>query len=190
MAQVAMVTGASRGIGKVCALWLARAGFDVAITARTVEPGEQREHSSTLRASNTKPLDGSLRETAEAIEATGQRALVVPADLLDRESLHAATRRVLDEWGTVDVLVNNARYIGPGHMDLFVDTPIEILEKQIEANITSQLVLIKDLLPGMLAKGRGTIVNIGSAAGYGDPTRPAGAGGWGMGYGVSKGGFS
>ena len=52
--KVALVSGASRGIGKVCAIYLARAGFDVAVTARTVNPGEAREHSSTLRASNTK----------------------------------------------------------------------------------------------------------------------------------------
>ena len=58
--RVALVTGASRGIGKACAQYLARAGFDVAITARTVHEGERREHSSTLKKSNTKPLPGSL----------------------------------------------------------------------------------------------------------------------------------
>ena len=47
--RVAVVTGASRGIGKVCAQWLAKAGYDVAVTARTVNEGEEREHSSTLK---------------------------------------------------------------------------------------------------------------------------------------------
>ena len=56
--KVAFVTGASRGIGKVCAQYLARAGYDVAITARTVQEGEAREHSSTLAKSNMKPLPG------------------------------------------------------------------------------------------------------------------------------------
>ena len=58
--KVALVTGASRGIGKVCAQWIGRAGYDVAITARTVHEGEEREHSSTVKQSKTNPLPGSL----------------------------------------------------------------------------------------------------------------------------------
>src|SRR6185295_15690918 len=94
--KVAFVTGASRGIGKACAVHLARAGFDVAITARTVSEGEQREHSSTLRASNTKALPGSLSTTAALVLAAGVRALALPADLLDRASLDAAATTVLE----------------------------------------------------------------------------------------------
>jgi NAD(P)-dependent dehydrogenase (short-subunit alcohol dehydrogenase family) len=186
---VALVTGASRGIGKATAIWLAKAGLDVAVTARTVNPGEEREHSSTLRKSNTKPLPGSLNETAELVRAEGRRALVVPADLIDSASLLACVDRVEAEWGRVDVLVNNARYIGPGHMDRFVDTPIDLLDLHLRANVTAQLLLTKRVLPGMIERGGGTIVNIGSAAGYGDPTKAAGDGGWGMGYGISKGAF-
>jgi NAD(P)-dependent dehydrogenase (short-subunit alcohol dehydrogenase family) len=187
--RVAFITGASRGIGRVCAVDLAAAGFDVAITARTVQPGEQREHSSTLRESDTSPLPGSLSEVAAQIEAAGGRSLMVPADLLDRASLGAAAQRVLSEWGRVDVVVHNGRYIGPGHMDRFMDTPIELLEHQIDANVLSPLVLDKLFLPGMLERKSGAIINIGSSAGYADPTKPAGEGGWGMGYGVSKGAF-
>jgi NAD(P)-dependent dehydrogenase (short-subunit alcohol dehydrogenase family) len=186
---VALVTGASRGIGKATAVWVARAGFDVALTARTVNPGEEREHSSTLRKSNTTPLPGSLTETAALVRGEGREALVVPADLADFESLHACVDQILGEWARVDVLVNNARYIGPGHMDRFLDTPIELLDLHLRANVTAQLVLTKRVLPGMIERGRGTIVNIGSAAGYGDPTKAAGDGGWGMGYGISKGAF-
>ncbi len=64
---VALVTGASRGIGKAIAVHLARAGFDVAIGARTRHEGEQREHSSTVASSNTRPLPGSLESTAELV---------------------------------------------------------------------------------------------------------------------------
>jgi NAD(P)-dependent dehydrogenase (short-subunit alcohol dehydrogenase family) len=187
--QVAFVTGASRGIGRVCAIELARQGFNVAVTARTVNPGEPRNHSSTIRESDLSPLPGSLSEVAASIREAGAQALVIPADLLDKASLEAAATSVLEQWDRVDVVIHNGRYIGPGHMDRFVDTPIELLEKQIYANVIAPLVLNKIFLPGMLERKHGTIVNISSAAGYADPTKPAGEGGWGMGYGVSKGAF-
>lgn len=187
--RVAFITGASRGIGKACAVDLAEAGFDVAITARTVHEGEQREHSSTLRDSDTTPLPGSLLGTVAAIEAKGVRAMAVPADLLDAPSLGAAVATVLERWGHVDVVVHNGRYIGPGHMDRFMDTPVELLRTQVEANLFAPLEIDKLVLPSMIARGAGTIVNITSGAAYGDPTKPAGEGGWGMGYGISKGAF-
>jgi NAD(P)-dependent dehydrogenase (short-subunit alcohol dehydrogenase family) len=184
--RVAFVTGASRGIGKAIAVHLARAGLDVAITARTVQEGEQREHSSTLHKSDVTPLPGSLARTAALIEEANARALIVPADLLDRASLGAAAATVLERWGAVDVLVNNARYIGPGHMDLLIDTPLELLDKHLEGNAMAPIVLIKQLLPSMLARGQGTIINVSSSAGLSDPPAPAGEGGWGLGYGFSK----
>lgn len=187
--KVALVTGASRGIGKVCAQWLARAGYDVAITARTVHEGEAREHSSTVKQSKTNPLPGSLDATAALVEAEGAQALPVAADLLDPASLGAGVATVLERWGRVDVVVHNGRYIGPGHMDLFLETPIELLEKHLYANVIAPLVINKLVLPGMVARGSGTIVDITSASGYADPVRPAGQGGWGLGYGISKAAF-
>jgi NAD(P)-dependent dehydrogenase (short-subunit alcohol dehydrogenase family) len=183
----AVVTGASRGIGKAIAVHLARAGFDVALLARTVEEGEQREHSSTVRQSDTSPLPGSLTATAEAVADAGAKFLVITADLTDRSSIVAAAETVLAEWGPIDVLVNNGRYIGPGHMDRFVDTPLELLDLHLEANVMAPLTLTKMFLPGMLERGAGRIVNISSGAGTRDPDQAAGAGGWGLGYGMSKG---
>jgi NAD(P)-dependent dehydrogenase (short-subunit alcohol dehydrogenase family) len=173
----------------VCAQYLARAGFDVAITARTVHEGERREHSSTLKKSNTKPLPGSLDATAELVRAEGRKAFAVPADLLDPVSLGACVASVLERWGRIDVVVHNGRYIGPGHMDCFVDTPVDLVEKQVYANAIAPLHVTKLALPGMIERGNGTIVNISSASGYADPTRPAGDGGWGLGYAMSKGAF-
>lgn len=187
--EVAFVTGASRGIGRVCAIELANQGYDVAVTARTVNPGEAREHSSTIRESDLSPLPGSLSEVAEAIRDAGAQAMVIPADLLDKVSLGTAANSVLERWGRVDVVVHNGRYIGPGHMDRFMDAPIDLIDKQIQANVIAPLILNKIFLTGMIERGSGTIVNIGSSAGYADPTKPAGEGGWGMGYGVSKGAF-
>jgi NAD(P)-dependent dehydrogenase (short-subunit alcohol dehydrogenase family) len=185
--KVALVTGASRGIGKAVAVALAGAGFDVAVTARTVHEGERREHSSTLKESDTSPLPGSLEATAAAVEAAGRRALAVPADLLDPASVGAAVATVLERWHRVDVLVNNARYVGPGHMDRFVDTPVELIERHLAANVVAPLHILKMVLPGMVERGEGTVVSLTSQAATADPPAPAGAGGWGMGYSVSKG---
>src|SRR6476646_4706437 len=153
--KTAFITGASRGIGKSCAVFLARAGYDVAISARTVREGEAREHSSTLKKSNTTPLPGSLEATAALVEAEGREAFMVPADLLDAASLGAAAARLLDHWGAPDIVVHNGRYIGPGHMDRFLDTPIELLEKQIWGNVLAPLTLNKLLLPERIAQDMG-----------------------------------
>jgi NAD(P)-dependent dehydrogenase (short-subunit alcohol dehydrogenase family) len=123
------------------------------------------------------------------VEAEGARSLTVALDLTDRSSVIAAAEAVRSAWGPPDVLVNNGRYIGPGHMDRFVETPLELLELQLEANVVSPLLLIQQFLPDMVERGAGTIVNITSAAAYLDPPQPAGEGGWGMGYGISKGSF-
>ena len=184
---MAFVTGASRGIGKAIAVHLAGRGYDVAITARTVADGEAREHSSTLHRSDTRTLPGSLTSTADLVRAEGVRTMTVPADLTDRASVTAAADAVIAEWGGVDVLVNNGRYVGPGHMDVFDETPLELLDAHLEANVMAPLALTKAVLPGMLERGSGTIVNITSGAAYADPPAPAGKGGWGLGYAISKG---
>jgi NAD(P)-dependent dehydrogenase (short-subunit alcohol dehydrogenase family) len=184
--RVAFVTGASRGIGKACAVHLARAGFDVAVTARTVGEGEAREHSSTVHRSDTRPLPGSLSSTAELVVAAGREALLVPADLLDRASLGAAAATVLERWGGIEVLVNNGRYIGPGHMDRFLETPLELLDKHLEANVMAPLVLLHQVLPSMLERGHGLVADITSSVAWTDPPAPAGQGGWGLGYAMSK----
>jgi NAD(P)-dependent dehydrogenase (short-subunit alcohol dehydrogenase family) len=186
-APVAFVTGASRGIGKACAIHLARAGFDVACTARTQQEGEAREHSSTVHKSDSRPLPGSLSTTAAAIEAEGRRALILPADLLDRSALETAVATVLEQWGSIDVLLNNGRYIGPGHMDRLVDTPLDLLDKHLDANVMAPLALIKLVLPQMLERGHGLVLNMTSDVAWTDPPSAAGSGGWGLGYAISKG---
>ena len=95
--KVAFVTGASRGIGKACAVHLAKAGYDVAITARTLHDGEAREHSPTVKHSDMSPLPGSLDQTAAAVRATGREALAVAADITDAASLGHAAATVLGQ---------------------------------------------------------------------------------------------
>jgi NAD(P)-dependent dehydrogenase (short-subunit alcohol dehydrogenase family) len=184
---VAFVTGASRGIGKAVAVHLARAGFDVALAARTVHEGEEREHSSTVKRSDTSPLPGSLDTTAALVEAEGRRALPVFCDVTDRTTLGSSVATVLERWGRIDVLVNNARYIGPGHMDRLLDTPVELLDRHLEANAMAPVILTKLVLPQMIQRGRGCVITVTSSAGSSDPPAPAGEGGWGLGYGMSKG---
>lgn len=183
--RVALVTGASRGIGKATALALAESGLDVAITARTVHEGEGRDDSDTAG----RAVPGSLETTAAGVEACGVRALPVPMDLLDRASLPAAVERVLGDWGRIDVLVNNAVHTGPGSMSRFEDTTVEMLETKLTANAVSQVVLVKAVLPHLLERGDGTIVNVTSAVAITDPPAPAGEGGWGAAYAMSKGAF-
>jgi NAD(P)-dependent dehydrogenase (short-subunit alcohol dehydrogenase family) len=185
--RVALVTGASRGIGKAIAVHLARAGFDVAVGARTLHEGEAREHSSTVAASDTRPLPGSLDTTAALVEEAGRRALPVVLDLLDRASLGAAVATVLERWGRIDVLVNNGRYVGPGHMDRLLDTPVDLLDRHLEANVMAPVILARLVLPGMVERGSGAILDLASSSGRMDPPAPAGQGGWGLGYGMSKG---
>jgi NAD(P)-dependent dehydrogenase (short-subunit alcohol dehydrogenase family) len=182
--KVALVTGASRGIGKATAVQLAAAGFDVAVAARTRREGDARDDEHGGRV-----IPGSLEATALLIEQSGRRALAVTMDLLDRPSLERGVARVLDEWGHIDVLVNNAVHTGAGSMDHFLDLSVALLETKLEANAVAQFVLVKLVVPPMLERGDGTIVNITSAVATTDPPAPAGQGGWGVGYAMSKGAF-
>jgi NAD(P)-dependent dehydrogenase (short-subunit alcohol dehydrogenase family) len=184
--NVALVTGASRGIGKATALALAAAGFDVAIGARTVNEGEGRDDSDT---GSGRPIAGSLATTASAIEAAGGAALPVAMDLLDLASLDAAVATIVDRWGHIDVLVNNAVHTGAGSMEHIVDLDVATVQMKLAANVVAQFALTKAALAGMLAQGHGTIINITSAVAISDPPAPAGQGGWGAGYAMSKGAF-
>jgi NAD(P)-dependent dehydrogenase (short-subunit alcohol dehydrogenase family) len=184
---VAFVTGASRGIGKAVAVHLARAGYDVALAARTIHEGEEREHSSTIKKSDTSALPGSLDSTAALVEAEGRQAMSVYCDITDRTTLGSSVTQVLERWGRIDVLVNNARFIGPGHMDRLLDTPIDVLGKHMEGNAMAPVILAKLVLPQMIERGSGIIMTVTSGAGRGDPPAAAGEGGWGLCYGMSKG---
>ena len=188
--KVAFVTGASRGIGRACALELARRGFDVALAARTVREGEFREYSSTLRRTATVPLPGSLERTAEEVRALGAEALVARLDLAVREDWPAAVDATLDRFGRIDVLVNNGRYIGPGHMDPFEETPLELIETMFTCNVIAPLHLVRLCLPAMKRQGGGIVIQVTSSAGDRETPAPIGKGGWGLGYSITKAAFN
>jgi NAD(P)-dependent dehydrogenase (short-subunit alcohol dehydrogenase family) len=185
-APVAFITGASRGIGAAAAIALARAGYDVAISARTLEEGERHEHGNRAGAEDDRPLPGSLATTAAAVRECGRRALPVRLDLLEPESLLAAVDTVEKEWGPIDLLVNNGIYQGPGVMDRFLDLRLADAEKTWRGNVLAPIELIQRVLPTMLERGLGTLINLVSASGFTDPQAPTGEGGWGFAYSSSK----
>ena len=184
MSKVAFITGASRGIGRAAALAFAGAGFDVAISARTLDEGEQHPHA--LRDASGAPLPGSLNGTAEAIRALGRKALVVPMDLLDSDSALAACKQVLAEFGRIDVLINNAIYQGSDLNAGFMELQPETLERMFQGYILTPFLLTRAVAQVMAEQGGGVVINVTSGAGESDPPVAAGKGGWGYAYGAGK----
>ena len=183
---VAFVTGASRGIGRATSLALAEAGYDLVVAARTVAGTEVHEYGSSAKQSLKRAMPGSLEETAEGVRERGQRAAVVKLDLLERASVEQAAKDAQAAFGAVDVLVNNAVYQGPGVMDELLDLDPDDVATVYRANVIHQLLLVQRLLPAMLERGSGAVVNVVSAAGMGDPRVRPTDGGWGFAYGSSK----
>ncbi|HEY9760975.1 MAG TPA: SDR family oxidoreductase [Trichocoleus sp.] len=137
----ALITGASSGIGRATAIAFAKAGFDVALVSRSSEK-----------------LEAVLAELAE----TGVRAKAYPVDLANLEEVRSALEAVLADFGPVDVLVNNA---GMGYTGPLATTPLADWQQVLGLNLTSVLLCIQAVLPGMRQNGKGTIVNVASIAG-------------------------
>jgi len=188
--KVAFLTGASRGIGRGCALELAKRGFDLVLTARTVTGAERFEHSSTVKQSSTGALPGSCEATAAECRALGAATHVAKLDLADRADWAPAIESAMQRFGRLDVLVNNGRYVGPGHMDPFEETPLELIEQMFVCNVYAPLALIKLCLPIWKRQGGGIVINITSSAGQTETPQPIGKGGWGLGYSLTKAAFS
>jgi len=189
MRKVAMVTGATRGIGKACALSLARQGFDVVVTGRTVKEGQGSASMPFMDDQRQVAVPGSLETTVREIEALGREALAVKMDVLDRASIDDVFAETMQRWGRIDVLVNNALYQGPGLMFPFAEFTIEQLEKSVLGNLVNQAYIARKVLPIMIAQGGGTVISLSSGAAIMPPPVPVGQGGWGFVYGGPKSGF-
>jgi hypothetical protein len=181
--KVAFVTGASRGIGRACAIALAEAGYDVAVAARTMVDGSARLDDGVTA------VPGGLDTTLQEVQQRGQQGYAIEMDLLDRDSVLAAADAVYDHFGQINVLVNNAIYQGLGAMLTFKELEDKYLSSLFEGNLFAHIALIRHLLPTFVAQGGATVVNMISATAFTDPPGKIGAGGWGVGYAMTKAAF-
>lgn len=186
---VAFVTGASRGMGAATAIALAEAGFDLAITARTMREGDGRRDAPWAGLTDRRTLPGSLEQVALSVERTGARALPVAMDLLDHDAVVRAADAALDAYGRVDLVVNIGVYQGPGAMDYFLDTPIELFERSLQADVVAPAILLQQLLPGMIERGSGTVMNMTSYVVVNDPPAAGPVHGWSVAYAAAKAGI-
>ena len=187
--KVALVTGASRGIGRAAALSLARQGVAVAVTSRTMKEGEGQAVTPFKRDQRTVPVPGSVTSTVAEVRECGAEALGLPLDIMERASIDAAVEKTLAHFGRIDILVNNAIYQGPGLMYLLGDVSQEQLEASVTGNLLNQFYLTQKILPGMLARGSGVIIDMSSGSALMAPPAPADRGGWGFAYAAAKSGF-
>lgn len=186
--RIALVTGASRGIGRDTALALAAAGYDVAFTARTLHEGEGQVPARTAREGSIRhAVPGSLDTTAAAIRSCGVRALPLPMDLSDPTGPATTATALLETWGAPRVVVNNAVHHLPHAR--FLELDLDALRDSLETNLVQQVGLSQALLPAMIAAGGGVIANMCSGSATIDPPSPPGEGGWGLGYSAAKAGF-
>lgn len=140
--RVALVTGSGRGIGRAIALEMAREGADVGLTSRT-----------------RMEIDAVARE----IEGLGRRALAVPADVMDRAAIRAMVRAVIDHFGRLDALVNNAGgLVGELSKCNPLDHDDDLFEANLFLNLTSAYYATRNALPQMIKQRYGRIINIGS----------------------------
>ncbi len=146
--KVALITGSSRGIGKAIALQLAQDGAEIVVTGRSEE--------------STAALPGSIGETKTAIEALGRKALAVRMDV----NIDADLKRALDEtlaaFGRIDILVNNAAFVGV--IGGFLDADVDQLDASYRTNMRAPFVLSQLVGRKMAEAGGGTIVHISSPA--------------------------
>jgi NAD(P)-dependent dehydrogenase (short-subunit alcohol dehydrogenase family) len=141
--RVALVTGAAKGMGREICLTLAREGANLALAAREVPPLEA--------------LKGE-------IETLGRRALVAPCDVTDEAAVERMVAKATEVLGRIDILVNAAGVTGP------IETPVQDIQAEdfrfvLEANVVGTFLPTKHVLPGMIARKYGKIVNISGTSG-------------------------
>jgi len=138
---VALITGAGRGLGRAFAIALAEAGFKVAVTART---------------------EAEIHATAEVIRSNGGRVMAIPGDVTNRQAVERAVATTEAELGPIDLLINNAGVLSGG---LIGTIDPDEWWRDMDINLRGPFLFVNAILPGMLARGRGRIINVASGAG-------------------------
>ena len=161
--RVAVVTGASRGVGKNIALEMAREGAAIVVAARSEEVRDPK-------------LPGTIYETADEVRSLGARALAVKTDVTDEESIEAMVQQALAEFGKIDILVNNAGIMIPGRL---VDLSLKRWDLVMRVNVRGPVACARAVLPHMIERRDGVIINISSIA-----AEQWGA--WNISYAVTK----
>lgn len=139
--KITLVTGASRGIGRAIALLFAQEGADLIITARN------QQELNTLRTE---------------IEAMGRRCLSVPADLCQPDEINNLVEQVLETFGRIDILINNA---GIGDWKPITEFTLAEYDQIFDVNVRAVFWLTQAVLPQMISRGEGHIINVASASG-------------------------
>jgi 3-oxoacyl-[acyl-carrier protein] reductase len=164
--RVALVTGGSRGLGRADALTLARAGADVVVADILVESEADSEETDRFGVLATVARTQGLvhtESTAEEIRGLGRRSLALRCDVTDREQVDATVSRVVEELGSVDILVNNAATLD--HVGQFHDQRPDLWERDLRVNLTGAFNCAQAVWPHMKERGWGRIVNMASVAG-------------------------
>ena len=156
--KTVVITGASKGLGRALTIAFAKQGYNLAICAR----GEEK-----------------LMAVKKIVEDMGSRVLAVTADVTNMRDIETFISMTESKFGHIDVLINNAAALGPSPMPLLLDYLEEDFLNVLRANILSPFSVTKRVLPGMLQRNVGSIINVTSEAGQ------TGYAGWGA-YGVSK----
>jgi NAD(P)-dependent dehydrogenase (short-subunit alcohol dehydrogenase family) len=139
--RTALITGASRGIGRAIAIGFAEAGADIALAARDV---------------------AALEKVRGEVEALGRKAVVIPTDVMDRDSVIGMVNSAIEQLGAVDILVNNAG--GSSYMGPFTTLRHSGWEKVMRLNVDSIVHACQAVGPHMLERGKGSIINVASVA--------------------------
>ena len=149
--KVAIITGASRGLGQYCAVGYAREGAKVVVAARTETESDPR-------------LPGTIHDTVKMVEAAGGQGLAVVCNVGDMDSIEAMVAKVMDHWGRIDILMTNAAVQPAGFISTIKPKSWEL---EFNINVHGPFRCIRAALPAMQAQKSGNIINISSVAAMG-----------------------